>query len=784
MNSYIKIAWRNLVRNGRFSVINIAGLTIGIASTLLILLWVYNERNWDRDQAHYEDVYHVFANRDFNGEINTGSDMMYPLAQAAMESFPELKAAVVVDFGSQTLFTAGDTRIRRNTLVSSPLFFDVFSAEFLEGSASALREPDAVILTASTARALFGPGQAAGKIVKLNNDRNYTVRAVVADPPAASTVRYDAIRPFNPSDESTMRASTDWVNCGNRVFFRTQPGADIPALEKKTIALVRAKTGAENPTTRGSVILHPMAKWRLYEEFVGGKNTGGRIAYVKLFSLIAIVILLIACINFMNLSTARSEKRAREVGIRKTLGSARQSLVIQFITESLVMAAIACILSVLMVLSVKQPFEQLMGMELSLPLRDPVVYLFLGLIILATGLLAGSYPALYLSGFNPIRVLKGTYLPGRQAMMPRKVLVTTQFVISIVLISASLLIYQQIQYVKSRDIGYDPNNLIMVSSTDETQKNYEAFRNELVAGGLVRSMTRASSQVTELLGFTSGVAIPGAATQVNPVLGFLFAFDGFATTTGARVIEGRDFRTGDTNTVMLNRAAVALMNLKDPVNREITWAGRTFRIVGVLDNMVMESPFAKATPMMVAYEQRWSAQNIIRLNPGADPRRAIAAIEQGFRRHSPSYPFEYRFADEAFNAKFVNEQLIGKLSIIFTCLAIFVCCLGLFGLVSFTIEKRNKEIGVRKVLGASKRQLLYLMSKEFLVLVGIAFLLAIPAAWWALNAWLENYPYRTSLSPLLFFAVGAIILFVALFTVGLNAGQAALKSPVKTLRTE
>jgi ABC-type lipoprotein release transport system permease subunit len=486
----------------------------------------------------------------------------------------------------------------------------------------------------------------------------------------------------------------------------------------------------------------------------------------------------------MNLSTARSEKRAKEVGIRKTLGSERKALVIQFISESMVMSAIACILAVMIVISVRQPFGQLMGIQLSLPLQDPIVYLFLALIILVTGLLAGSYPALYLSGFNPIRVLKGTYLPGRQALMPRKILVTTQFVISIVLISASLLIYQQIQFVKSRDIGYDPDNLIMVTSTDETQRNFEAFRNELTASGMVQNITRASSQVTELLGFTSGVSIPGAATQVNPVLGFLFAFDGFATTTGARVLDGRDFRRGDTNTVMLNRAAVELLGLKDAVNRDLSWADRTFRIVGVLDNMVMESPFAKSTPMMIAYEPNWSGQNIIRLKAGADPRKAIATIEKSFHRHSPSFPFEYRFVDEAFNAKFINEQLIGRLSILFTCLAIFVCCLGLFGLVSFTIEKRNKEIGVRKVLGANNRQLLYLMSKEFLALVGIAFMLAIPASWWALNAWLENYSYRTSISPLLFFSVGAIILVVALVTIGLNASQAALKSPVKTLRTE
>jgi hypothetical protein len=368
--------------------------------------------------------------------------------------------------------------------------------------------------------------------------------------------------------------------------------------------------------------------------------------------------------------------------------------------------------------------------------------------------------------------------------MPRKILVTAQFVISIVLISAVLIIYQQINYVKNRDIGYNPDNLIMVSSNSEIQGNYEAFRNDLMATGLVQNMTRTSAPVTDLFGFTSGIGVPGAGMQASPVLAFLFAYEDFARTVGVKVIEGRDFRAGDTNTVILNRTALQLMSVKDPIDREITWAGQSRRIVGVIDDMVMGSPYEKATPMMIAYEQNWSSHIIVRLRPGTDPRKAIASLDKSFTRHSPSFPFEYRFVDEAFNEKFINEQLIGKLAILFTCLAIFVCCLGLFGLVSFTIERRNKEIGIRKVLGASRKQLLYLMSREFLVLVGIAFLVSIPAAWWGLGEWLNNYAYRTDINPALFLGVGFIILTVALITIGLNASQAALKNPANTLRTE
>lgn len=784
LKNHLIVAWRNLVRNSSFSIINLLGLTIGMAATMLILLWVYTEKSWNKHNEKYANTYHVMSNRNFNGEINTGPDMMFPLPAAAKAAYPEVENAAVVSFGEKTIFTVGEKILTKNTLTTTTDFFKIFSFDFLEGDASVINDPDAVTLTQSTARSLFGNGNAFGRTVKINNDRNAVVKAVVKDIPAGSTIQFDALIPFNPSSPQVIADQNEWVNCGNRVFLTTRPGTNIPALEKKLLELIKSKTQGDNPTTRGSLILHPMAKWRLYEEFKDGKNTGGRIQYVSLFIWIALIILAIACVNFMNLSTARSEKRAKEVGIRKTLGSGRGQLLVQFITESILLSLTAVILATGLVYLLLPAFSRLLNEQIRIPYEEPMLWLILAGIALITGLLAGSYPAFYLSGFQPVKVLKGSFMPARGVLLPRKILVTAQFIVSIVLVSATFIIYQQLQYVKTRDIGFSTNKLVTVNASNQTDKSFDALRNDLLQTGYIASVNRASSPPSTIFGFTSGVKAINAPVSDNLIIGFMFTDVDLTKTLQARITEGRDFRRGDSLGVIFNKEAIKLMGLKNPIGAAVNWAGRNMEIVGVVDNMIMGSPYESAAPLMFRYEDRWSRYINIRINEKADIRKTMAAIESIYKKYSPAFPFEFSFADDEFNQKFKTEQLIGRLSVIFAGLGIFICCLGLFGLVSSSIERRKKEIGIRKVLGASLQQLLLLLSKEFLYLVAIAFLIAIPTAWWGMHRWLENFSYRVVVSIWVFFAVGLLMLVIALLTVSMNATKAALTNPVKTLRSE
>lgn len=784
LKNHLIIAWRNLVKNRSFSIINLLGLTIGMAATMLILLWVYTEKSWNKHNEQYSHTYHILANRNFNGEINTGPDMMYPLPAAAKAAFPEVENAAVVSFGEKTIFTVGEKILTKNTLTATTDFFRIFSFDFVEGDASVINDPDAVTLTQSAAKSLFGNSSAFGRTVRINNDRSAVVKAVVKDIPAGSTIQFDALIPFNPSSSQVIADQTEWVNCGNRVFLTAKAGTNIPSLEKKLLGLIKSKTQGDNPTTRGSLILHPMSKWRLYEEFKDGKNTGGRIQYVSLFIWIALIILAIACVNFMNLSTARSEKRAKEVGIRKTLGSGRGQLLVQFLTESLLLSITAVVLATGLVYLLLPAFSRLLNEPIRIPYEEPMLWMILAGIALITGLLAGSYPAFYLSGFQPVKVLKGSFLPARGVLLPRKILVTAQFIVSIVLVSATFIIYQQLQYVKKRDIGFSTNNLVTVNASNQTDKSFDALRNDLLQTGLIASVNRTSSPPSTIFGFTSGVKAINAPVSDNLIIGFMFTDVGLTKTLQARLTEGRDFRRGDSLGVIFNKEAIKLMGLKNPIGTAVTWAGRNMEIVGVVDNMIMGSPYESAAPLMFRYEDKWSRYINIRLNEKVDIRKTMAAIETIYKKYSPAYPFEFSFADDEFNQKFQTEQLISRLSVIFAGLGIFICCLGLFGLVSSAIERRRKEIGIRKVLGASLQQLLLLLSKEFLYLVAIAFLVAIPTAWWGMHRWLENFSYRVVVSIWVFFAVGVLMLVIALITVSMNATKAALTNPVKTLRSE
>jgi ABC-type antimicrobial peptide transport system permease subunit len=781
--TYLKIAWRNIWRNKGFSITNLSGLTIGMTCTILILLWVHDELNWDKFHSNHKNIYQVLVNRNFNGEITTDKSAPFPLAAAIKSNFPEIKHSTVDDYGSDNVLKYNETIIKRRGITATPDYAKLFQWKFVKGNAAtALINPENIVLTQSTAKALFGEEEPVGKIIRVNNNTNRTVSAVLQDPPSNSTIQFNMIVPFDASSDFVKQASTDWVNCFTETFVEVQPGTDITALNKKISTLANSRGEGKDFV----YFLHPMDKWRLYSDFENGINTGGMIAYVKLFTIIAIIILLIACVNFMNLSTAKSEKRAKEVGIRKTLGSERRQLLLQFYSESLIFSLIAFLFSVAAVYLILPSFNALVNKQLSLDVVSP---LFLGVafaMILLTGLIAGSYPALYLSSFNPIKVLKGSFLAGRRATLPRKVLVVLQFGISVLLISSTILVYQQIQHVKNRDLGYNPDNLISIPSSPDANRNAEVIRNELLQSNLVASITRTSSPVTEIWNFTPAPDWKGKPQNTDLIMTAMRSDADFGKTIGTKLLQGRDFMNvpADSTAILLNKAAVEVMQLKDPIGMQMRYGPQTYTVIGVTENVVMSSPYAPVMPMMVMLDKQRGGFFLLRLKDGVKPQAALAKIESIFKKHNPEYPFDYSFVDQQFNQKFVTEDLIGRLTNIFAGLAIFICCLGLSGLTSFTIEKRFKEIGIRKVLGASVQQVLYLVSKEFLFLVLLAALISIPVTWWLLNNWLQGYEYRVNISIWLFVGSCTGVLLLTLIVVWLNSLRAALANPAKSLRSE
>ena len=781
LKNYFKIAWRNLFRHKGFAASNLLGLTIGMTCSILIFLWVHDEVSYDRFHANYDNIYQIIANRDFKNSVFTDKNMVFPLAKTLQSGYPNIKNAVEMTYPQDHIIQYGDARLKKSGYTVSEHFFDVFTWKFLRGNAAtAITDPSSIVLTQSAANAFFGKDDPINKTLKIDNDRNYKVTAIVADAPDNSTFKFDFVTLFDYSQ--MQRQMAEWRNSSWNVFVQVTPGSSPALLEKEANDVMFS----HNQDKISKYFAWPMKKWRLYSDFKDGKSVGGMIEYVRLFTIVAIIILLIACINFMNLSTARSEQRAKEVGIRKTLGSDRKQLRWQFLFESIILTFIAFIFSLLLVILLLPAFNTMVGKQMTIHPGDPVFWVAVAAIILFTGFMAGSYPAFYLSSFNPVKVLKGTFLAGRKAILPRRILVVGQFVISILLISATIIVYRQLQFVKNRDLGYDPNNLIMISQDADLGRNYDALKQEFINTGMVASVTRTLSPVTDIWWRS-----PSPDWDEKPA-GTAIIFCGqaadkdYAKTLGIKMLEGKDFSgtAADSGTMLLNKAAVDAMHLVNPIGHILRYGPRKFTVIGVTDNVVMESPYKPVDPLMIYYQPFNTANISIRLNKGASPQKAIAAIEPIVKKFSPSTLFEYRFADEEFGKKFLTEELISKITDIFAGLAIFICCLGLAGLASFTIEKRIKEIGIRKVLGATVSQLLLLLSKEFLRLVLLAFVIAVPLTWWAMDSWLAKYTFRISISPWIFAMVGGVILLLTLAVVSLNTMRAAVRNPVKSLRVE
>jgi ABC-type antimicrobial peptide transport system permease subunit len=725
------------------------------------------------------------AHRDFNNNVFTDQNMVLPLASTIQKEIPQIKYATVTTHNLSQVLTVGEKQLKKNGYTVGEHFFDIFSWKFIKGNAaSALPDAYSVVLTQSTAKALFGDADPMNKTIRIDDDFDAKVSAVVEDAPATSTIKFDYITTFNYSNDYIKRSMNEWQNSSWLVYVQSVPGADINLLDKRINEIKQSHDPSDKEISK--YFSFPISKWRLYSDFKDGKNVGGMIEYVRLFTIIAVIILMIACVNFMNLSTARSEKRAKEVGVRKTLGSRKAELITQFFAESSLFALIAFALSIIAVVLLLPAFNALVDKQMSLGFSSPSFWLTCLVIILFTGMVAGSYPALYLSSFNPTSVLKGTFVAGKRGVIPRRILVVGQFAISIFLISATIVVYKQIQHTKNRDMGYNPDNLLMIPASRETQKNFTVIKQDLLNSGKIEAVTRTLSPITDIWWRSPSPDWKGKPANTNIIFAGLTSDVDFAKTMGIKMLEGNDFSgaPSDSAAMILNKAAVEAMGLKSPVGMQMRYGGREYAVTGVTDNVVMGSPFKPVEPMMIYFNPGAANFISLRLKPTAQLSQALPSIEAIFKKHNPSQPFEFKFADQEFAKKFFTEELISKITDIFAYLAIFISCLGLAGLASFTIEKRIREIGIRKVLGASVNQVLMLISKEFLKLVAIAFLIAVPFTWWMMSNWLSKYDFRVDITIWLFGVVGALMLLLTLAVVGLNTLGAAMRNPVKSLRAE
>ena len=790
ISNYFKLAWRSLIKNKGYAAINIIGLAMGMAITMCIAFWVYDELNYNKYHKNHDTLGQLRVNQSFNGETANSVAISIPMGKALQSKYADKFTAT--SFCSWTIphtLAFGEVRINQGGVNAEPALPKMISLRMISGSITdGLKEPTSVMLAASIAKALFADEDPMGKTIRMDNHFDLMVTGVYEDIPANSSLSDMKImlswQQYIADQEWIKYAQENWDNHSFQFFTQLAPGISIDAVNK----LIRDEekphvAAAQKP----EYFIHPMNKWHLYGEFRDGKNVGGRITFVWLFSIIGVFVLLLACINFMNLSTARSEKRAREVGIRKTMGSFRRQLIWQFFGESIVVAAIAFVIAVLLVVIAMPAFNEVAGKSIQLPFAEPLLWVSGLAFVLITGLLAGSYPAMYLSSFNPLQVLKGTYKAGHWAAVPRRVLVVLQFTISIALIIGTLFVFRQVQHARNRPVGYNREALVQCFTSRETYTKTDLVKTELMNSGVVEKVAISSNPVTEIWSNMNGFSWEGLSPETKPSFGVVAVDFDFGNTVEWEIVKGRDFNKkmgADSTNIILNEAAVKLVGNEDIINKTIFYEGEPRTVIGVVKNLIMESPYTPIKPTIFFVDPEWANVVNIKLKPGLPVQESLKKIETVFKSLDPNTPFEYRFVDEDYNNKFRSEVRVGKLSAIFTVLAILISCLGLFGLASFTAEQKAKEIGIRKVLGGTLLNIWTLLSREFVVLTIISMTIATPLAYWILNGWLEKFQYKTNLSWKVFALTYFLAMFITLLTVSFQAIKAALANPVKSLRTE
>ena len=783
------LLFRNIWKNKTFSFLNIFGLGIGIACASLIFLWVEHELSFNHNFDKRNSIFSIMQMTD--GEKPTTGYAPIPMAADIKNTIPGIKNVARLSWEQKQLFVLGNRSFYESGQYADSSILSILNFSFIYGTNPSLKSPESIVISETMCRALFGNDNPIGKTLTTKSDSpwskdgNFIITGVFKDFPVNCSYHFNWLSPFKIYEDLLHPEWNKWT-ITTETLVETEPAANLADINKKLKHYMAKKVEGSTLIT----FLFSMNDWNLYSQFTDGKPDGGKIQHILLFSLIAFLILAIACINFMNLSTARSEKRAKEVGVRKVSGAGRIDLIRQFISESLVMSFLAVALAIV-IISVSIPaFNTLIGKELHADFFKASHLVFLLAIGFLCGLLSGIYPALYLSSFKPVMVLKGLKIKNSSAsVFMRKGLVISQFTISIILIISTIIIYQQIQYVKSRNLGYETNNMIDLTVPQSLPGHFSAIRGELLNTGLVENaaltwneplrMNSSSGEYT-WQGKSPGTAVEVYDMGVSPE---------YISTMHMTIKSGRDFypQPGiDSNKIIINDAMAKLMGAEGKIGSYISRKSPSMRVqvVGIIQDFVFNDMYGPCGPVLIGCIPQATNLMIVRFKRRTDLKEALAKTDQILKASTPGYPFEYKFVDEAFNKLFETENLIEKLAAVFSVLAIAISCLGLFGLAAYTAERRTKEIGIRKVLGASVNSLAKLLSREFLKLVCLSCIIAFPVAWWALHAWLQNYQYRTNIHWWVFLMAGVMALFIAVLTVSYQAIKVAIINPIKSLRTE
>ena len=784
IRNYLKMAFRNLWKNKTYSFLNIFGLAVGIACAGLIFLWVDDELSFDHHNEKKDQLYQVFENQAYEGKTYTFSATPGVMAPAMVQELPGVKNACRLTWQQYTLLNLGEKAIYERGFYADSSIFSMFTVPFVKGTKqNAFQQLHSLVISEKMAAKFFGDQKdIIGKTLRVDNKEEHVITGVFTDLPANSTIRFDWLAPFKIYHDKNEWLN-EWDNNGIQTFVELEKNADVAALNQKLYGYIESKDSSAN----AQPFLFSMNDWRLYNKFEEGKQAGGRIQYVRMFTGIAWIILLIACINFMNLATARSEKRAREVGVRKVLGAGKKILVAQFIGEAMVMAFLSLIVAVIIISIALPAFNNLVEKKLVLGLDDPFHIFSLLLIGLVCGLVAGSYPSLYLSSFNPIGVFKGLNLKGSGAAYIRKGLVVVQFTISIILIISTIIVYNQIQHIKGRDLGYNKENVIQTGLRGQMEKNFAVIKNQLLTSGYVENVAMSNLNQLYMGSSTGDFTWDGKDPSKQVLVTQDIITPEYINTMGINIIKGRDFYPDakqDSSSVIINETFAKIIGKQQIIGTVLRRDTTSFTIVGVVKDFVFGDMYAKSDPLLFQCYPDYFGYMYIKLKQQANVENAVARIESVIKSNNPGYPFNYIFMDDEFDRQFRSEALIGKLSRIFALLAIVITCLGLFGLAAYTAERRTKEIGIRKVLGASIPGITGLIAKEFVKLVIISSLISFPFAWWFMHNWLQDYAYRTQISWWVFAIAAALALLIAVFTISFQAIKAALANPVKSLRTE